>query len=133
MGSGDIQGESLEEEFGRKSIREPGSVPEEVPLNVGGRDVAMDRTTPAVTRIGGRTIYQGIITRNRILSVPLPIFPFSRHSPNRFRSNLVPIESRYQGASNDVAYEGNDRDSTGEYGNYRKSPYRIKLDLLLPS
>ena len=93
----------------------------------------MDRTTPAVTRIGGRTIYQGIITRNRFLSVPLPIFPFSRHSPNRFRSNLVPIESRYQGASNDVACGENDRDSTEEHGDYRESPYRIKLSLLLAS
>ncbi len=47
--------------------------------------------------------------------------------------NLVPIESCYQGASNDVAYEGNDGDSTKEYGNYWESPYQIKLDLLLLS
>ncbi len=82
----------------------------------------MNRTTPAVTRAGGRTIFQGIITRNRFSSTILPIFSLSLHLPNRTRANLVPIERCYQGASNDVAYEGNDRDSTEKYGNYREKP-----------
>ncbi len=121
------------EEVQKKSIWELGSVPEEASLNVDGEAVTMNRMTPAVTRAGGRTIYQGIIIRNRFLLTFLPIPSLSPHPPNRFWSNLVPIESRYQGASNDVAYRGNDRVSTKEYGNYWESPYWIKLASLLLS
>ncbi len=88
-----------------------------------------------VIGVEGRTSYQEIITRNRFLLTLFPIFLLSPHSPNRFwvKVKLVPIESHYQGASNDIVYGGNDQDSTKEYGNYQESPYQIKLDLLLLS
>src|SRR5258708_11112300 len=114
VGSRDIQGASLEKGFRRKSTWGLESVPEEASLNVRRGAVIMNRTTPAVTRAGGRTIFQGIITRNRFLSTILPIFSLSLHFPNRTRANLVPKENCYQRASNDVAYEGNDRKFTGK-------------------
>ena len=67
----------------------------------------MNRMTPAVTRVRGRTIFQGIITKNRFLSTILPIPSLSPHPPNQSWVKLVLIESHYQGASNDVAYGGN--------------------------
>ena len=93
VGSGDIQGASFGKGVWKKLIWEPGTVPEEVPFNVGREDVSVDRMTPAVSGVRGKTIHHGIITKIRFSSMFLPIFHPSPHSPDRFWSNLVPIES----------------------------------------
>ena len=102
-----------------------------MPFNVSGEDIRVNQVSLVVTGVRGITIYHQKSVF--FLSTFLPNFPLSPHSPYQFLSNLVSMESHYQGASNNMDYKECDRDSPEEYSNYWESPYQIKLGLFLPS
>ena len=81
----------------------------------------------------GSTIFPRHTPENQVSSTSLPFSFYLLASLHWFTSNLVSMESPYQGKSSDVGYKMQGQVSIGDISDYKNGLLWIKFKISLPS